>query len=273
MIFILAENNKLQITKYTISSTKIPKPFDHSKFILLTDLHNHVFGNNHSFLIQKIDQIQPDYILIAGDMITSRSDFDGYEVYQLLKQLSSRYKIYYGVGNHESRLSQNPETRDAFNAFVKKLEALEIPYLNNLSVELYRNNEKIVINGLELGLSYYKKCRSDQIDQSELNHLLGPCNTNDYHILLAHNPIYFSGYEKWGADLVLSGHVHGGIVIIPGIGGVLSTQFRLFPQYDYGKFDLQKASMILSRGLGGHTINVRIFNRPELIVLNLQRKP
>ena len=94
----------------------------------------------------------------------------------------------------------------------------------------------------------------------------------EYEIVLAHNPNYFDTYVQWGADLVLSGHVHGGSVILPFLGGVISTTYELFPKYDFGNFKRGKADLVLSRGLGMHTIKVRLFNRPEVSVITLGEK-
>ena len=102
-----------------------------------------------------------------------------------------------------------------------------------------------------------------------LTDTLGRTKTEKYEILLAHNPDYFPEYAGWGADLVLSGHVHGGMMRLPLIGGVVSPAFKFFPKYDGGMFRIGKSVMILSRGLGMHTIPVRIFNPGELVYLKL----
>ena len=98
-----------------------------------------------------------------------------------------------------------------------------------------------------------------------------PC-AEKYTVLLAHNPDFFPVYAEWGADLVLSGHVHGGMVRIPGWKGVVSPNIRFFPKYDGGKFEEGKSTMILSRGLGMHTIPVRLFNPGELIVIDFMKE-
>ena len=97
-------------------------------------------------------------------------------------------------------------------------------------------------------------------------------NRPKYNILLMHNPDYFPNAAQWGTDLVLSGHVHGGIVRIPGWKGVASPNIRFFPKYDGGKFEEGESVMILSRGLGVHTIPFRLFNPGELIVLDLEEE-
>jgi predicted MPP superfamily phosphohydrolase len=100
-------------------------------------------------------------------------------------------------------------------------------------------------------------------------------NTPDesrFNLLIAHNPQYFDEYAEWGADLSVSGHVHGGIVKLPLIGGVISPAYQLFPKYDGGMFDIGGKKMVLSRGLGTHTIKVRVFNPGELDVIDLKVK-
>ena len=103
-----------------------------------------------------------------------------------------------------------------------------------------------------------------------LDGLIGKAEEESYQILLAHNPEYFETYADWGADLTLSGHVHGGIMRLPVLGGVISPKLVLFPKYDGGHFIRKDAHMVLSRGLGMHTIPIRIFNPAELVLIHLK---
>ena len=103
-----------------------------------------------------------------------------------------------------------------------------------------------------------------------IKELIGTADKDSFNVLLAHNPDYFPAYAQWGADLVLSGHVHGGMVRIPWWKGVVSPSIRLFPKYDGGKFEEGNSTMILSRGLGMHTIPVRLFNPAEIVVVELE---
>ena len=102
----------------------------------------------------------------------------------------------------------------------------------------------------------------------EIREALGEPAEGAYRILLAHNPDYFSAYAQWGADLTLSGHLHGGMVRLPKIGGLISPNWTLFPKYDHGLYTIEEKKMIVSAGLGSHTIKLRINNPPELVVLD-----
>ena len=90
-----------------------------------------------------------------------------------------------------------------------------------------------------------------------------------FSLLIAHNPMDFPVYAAWGADLVVSGHLHGGCVRLPLLGGVVSPQLRLFPKYDRGEFALGKSRMVVGAGLGEHGIGIRLGNPRELPVIKL----
>ena len=126
------------------------------------------------------------------------------------------------------------------------------------------------ICGLELERCYYQRLRLKNMEKSYLNGLLGKSREDCYELLIAHNPDYFKEYAAWGADLTLSGHVHGGVMRLPYLGGVISPMLHLFPKYDGGMFKEYGRLMILGRGLGMHTIPVRVFNPGEVVVVDLE---
>ena len=108
-----------------------------------------------------------------------------------------------------------------------------------------------------------------RMTKEEVEKLLGSPKKDTFSILIAHNPEYFPYYAAWGADLTVSGHIHGGIMRLPWIGGVISPSLRLFPKYDSGEFEENGKKMILSRGMGLHHIKLRFFNRPEISVIKI----
>ena len=101
---------------------------------------------------------------------------------------------------------------------------------------------------------------------------VGKSERDKYQVLIAHNPLYFPEYAEWGADMTVSGHVHGGIIRLPLLGGVISPAIALFPKYDGGKYMRGDKAMILSRGLGTHTIHVRFNNPGEVSVIKVRRE-
>ena len=206
--------------------------------------------------------------LRLGDLITAKQGKSMEPAIQILRELAREYPVYYGNGNHEHRLRLYPKTYG--NMAVKYGQALKelgIRPLANRHVDLAEYG--LSIYGVEIGREFYRKFRVPKMPDGYLGRLLGKAPADRCTVLLAHNPDYFPKYAAWGADLVLSGHVHGGVVRIPFLGkGVLSPAWRLFPKYDGGVFREGKSTMVLSRGLGMHTICIRLFNPGELWVVD-----
>ena len=145
-----------------------------------------------------------------------------------------------------------------------------VHYISNETVCIEKEQSTLSITGLSLPKRYFAKFYEHiELKKEDLENYIGKEKKGDYEILLAHNPNYFPVYAQWGADLVLSGHVHGGVVILPFLGGVISTTFQLFPKYDFGMFQEGKSQMILSKGLAVHTIKLRLFNKPEISIIEL----
>jgi len=272
------ENIHLTKKEYTIVSDQLPSGLVGTRFVMLSDLHNNQFGKNNEALIKAIRQVQPEFILVAGDMLVSK-EHQNYEVaYNLLAELVKSYPIYYAYGNHEQRLKKREENDEnmepSFFLYEKQLKELGVIILDNETIRVERNGSHMDITGVSIDLDYFKKFPRPNMEVQYLKETIG--EKKAFTILIAHNPDYFQQYAQWGADLVLSGHIHGGMVRLPFLGGVVSPQFRLFPKYDSGYFkeEVQQntSQMIISRGLGIHTIKIRVFNRPELVVINLEKR-
>ncbi|MBQ7934410.1 MAG: metallophosphoesterase [Lachnospiraceae bacterium] len=265
---MIYDTNRFVTITYTVSDKRIQNDF---RAVLLADLHNKSFGKDNEALIAAIDGLQPEMILVAGDMLTAKPGVDFEVAMDLMQRLSGKYPIYYGNGNHEYRAGIYPEKYgDMHEKYIKGLKELEIQPLINESVRLEEYG--VCIYGLEIDRKYYKRFRRPHMSVEYLESVLGQADDDAYGLLLAHNPEYFEAYAKWGADLVLSGHVHGGMVRVPFWGkGVLSPNVSFFPKYDGGSFSLGTSRMLLSRGLGTHTIPIRLFNPGELVCIDFRR--
>ncbi len=257
--------NRFVTVTYEIRSDKITKP---CRMVLLSDLHNKSFGRENSRLLQKIDELAPDEILVAGDMLTATAGHDYAPALTLMERLAGKYRIHYGMGNHEYRLRLYPEQYPGmYEGYMLGLRSAGIEPLINERTYLPAWN--VDVCGVEIDRRYYKHFGRKPMEMAYLNKLLGAPRKDAFQVLIAHNPVYFETYAGWGADLVVAGHVHGGIMRLPVFGGVLSPSLTLFPKYDGGRFENGKSTMILSRGLGSHTIPLRIFNPGELVVIDL----
>ncbi|MCD8118198.1 MAG: metallophosphoesterase [Lachnospiraceae bacterium] len=230
---------------------------------VLADLHEAVFGRENEELIRAIDRFAPDLILIPGDFITCRRDTETAEEpdLSLLRTLASRYPVYYAPGNHEENyLKLHPEYAD-------EVADTGAVFLVDKMVTADLGSSIVHVSGITLGEDYYVRGKQPQMPVEFVEEKLGPC-PEEYTILLAHNPGFFKTYARWGCNCVISGHNHGGVIRLPLLGGVMSASMHLFDRYDRGIFKEGRSTMVLSAGLGMHTIHVRLFNRPELVVIS-----
>lgn len=270
-IIVLCDTNRFILKKYEFTNDKITGTFH---FILLSDLHNKSFGKKNERLLKAIDERKPDAILCAGDILTAKPGKDFQVAAELMNRIAEKYPVYYGNGNHEYRLKIYPETYgNMAEEYENALNKNNMFRLINESQEIKEKN--ILIYGVEIEKEYYKRFHKETMDKEYISSLLGDIRKETCSILIAHNPEYFEQYAEYGADFVLAGHVHGGVAKIPFMGGVISPSLHIFPKYDGGIFKIKKqdgkiSTMILSRGLGCHTIPVRFLNPGELIEITIR---
>lgn len=269
-------NRSLHSKQYVIGSRKLPKAFDGKKIAFLSDLHNNELGKGNKDIFQMLEKEKPDYVFVGGDMIVSKLAEDSKTALDFMERLAAKYPVYCGNGNHESRLQwkedQHPESGVIYRNYVKKLKKAGVHHLYNETVRIREGRDEICLSELELSKEYYRKFQKMVLPKTYMESRLGQKSGEEFHILLSHNPAYFETYADWGADLTLSGHVHGGILRLPVLGGVISPSYDLFPKYDSGYFEMGNKRMIVSPGLGSHSIKIRLWNPPEIEFITLKRK-
>ena len=265
IIFLLTvgimDSNRFVVREYTVKSDKLKKNHD---FLFLSDQHLKEYGKGNCKLIKTLDTLNYEGIFIAGDMITSnKSNYD--TALKLLKKLSEKSPVFYSYGNHETKAKKY---KASFKEYEKELL--------NAGVRIY-DNEKIAfedfdIYALTIGLKYYARFKKISVSAGYMEGCIGKCDKERFSVLLAHNPDYFESYAEWGANLTLSGHIHGGIIRLPFIGGLLSPKVTFFPKYDGGEFDRNSNKMLVNRGLGSHFVFLRLFNPAEVLIIHLLKE-
>lgn len=265
-IAMIADSNRFHTVSYVVNTDKIKTPFH---FVFLSDLHNKTYGKQNQKLLRAIDKLKPEAVLIGGDLLTAKNGVSMDVAIDFLAELMQNYPVYYANGNHEQRLELYPEVYGKMGeTYEEALHELGLERLVNETAEI--SEYPISITGCQIDRQYYKRFHRVNMGKDYLPSILPAHNDNVFQILLAHNPDYFEQYVSYGADLILSGHVHGGVMRLPLLGGVLSTNFTLFPKYDGGRFEKDNSTMIISRGLGAHTIPIRVFNPAELVDITIQ---
>lgn len=267
---IYSDNNFIQVLNYNICSTKIPKEFNRFKILQLSDLHSKNFGKENSKLIRKVEKVNPDIIVITGDMVNDNFDYSSFVC--VINKLIKKYKIYYIIGNHEQNVMAKNYSK--FNNMIEVINRSGVSILNNEKVNVNIGTEYINLYGMHMNLKYYrnfrkKESRGINFNIKDMEELIGRCDKKAYNVLLSHNPIYFDTYSKWGADIVLTGHMHGGMIKLPFFGGVFSPEHKFFPKYYEGIYKNGNSFMNVNRGLGRGNFGIRLFNKPEISVITL----
>lgn len=288
IVFVYEQSTGFRVVSYDVKTTKkIPSDL---KVVFISDLHDTntdcIFdrlkkdayskgshkGRNRR-LLNAVDAENPDFVLLAGDMITSymQPKYNSDVTFEFLEELAENHEVYYGLGNHEQRyLEDRIKFKNKFEELKEFVLSKNIHFLEDES--RLRNEDNVAIYGINIPMEFYRRVVTKHLPDDYVIKRLGKPDESKFNILLAHNPDHFQDYVKFKPDLVLSGHVHGGIIGIPGVGGLISPQFKLFPKYDFGKYQEGDVTMILGRGIGWHTVPVRIFNKAEMIVINISNQ-
>lgn len=265
LISIWLSYNWLTVSNFTVKSSRIKHSF---RIVLLSDLHDHEFNDENKRLIEKVKEQSPNLIILDGDIINRDSPNASVAV-NLIKSLKEIAPVYYSLGNHEIDYIKKTEHPD----LIQTLETAGTIVLNNRILDIKIKGNSIRLGGLyEYG--FETSMQSDEENKRAISYLEKYTDTQNYMIMCAHRPDSFYSWniaDKWGIDLVLSGHLHGGQVIIPGIGGLYSQLEKFFPKYDYGQYKLGKSDMIITRGLSSNPkILPRFNNPPEIAVVDVK---
>ncbi|MBO5564402.1 MAG: metallophosphoesterase [Lachnospiraceae bacterium] len=253
--------------EYTIRSEKLKSPH---RYVFLSDIHSCEYENDNEEVLRLITDEKPEAILLGGDTIIAREvktkpDTWLDVIYPFLKRITSIAPVYAAEGNHEQALRGATRYYPKYVEYYEMMEKLQIRQLINRHVSL---NEAELF-GLRPNDVYYKKFRYRKPTTEEVRQCLGDPETDRFSIVLSHHPRFFDALSAWGADLVLSGHFHGGLIRV-GKQGLISPEPVLFPSYSGGRYEKDGTTMIVNCGLGTHTFMYRIGNPGEVTVLDLQ---
>lgn len=247
----------LEISRYEVKSQKLPESFDGFKIVQLSDLHGAEFGEDGMELVEKVKELEPDIIALTGDFVTDEGDLAAVE--KLAARLTELCPVYFVSGNHEFGSGLAVKVRNI-------LERAGVKYLRNEYLTISRGEDGILLGGVEDPLAY-----ADMLSPDELAQKMNDAAPDAFKILLGHRNYWMTEYPELPVDLIFCGHAHGGLIRIPGVGGLIGTDRRLFPDFDAGQFNNGRYTLIVSRGLGNSVSIPRVFNRPEIVCVELTR--
>ena len=257
--FLYWSNAAVQTTQTEIVFSDLPKGFDGWRIVLLSDLHGAEFGEDNQLLFEAVAAQMPEMIALTGDMIDEDTASPLNYAAKIAAELSAIAPVYYVTGNHEWATGNVPELKEV-------LAESGVSVLSNEYITLERGGDALTIAGIDDPLGY-----ADQKTPEELTAELYADLGDPFWLLLAHRNDRFEGqYSLLGADLVLSGHGHGGIIRLPFTDGLLGTERNFFPSFTSGLYEANDSAVLVSRGLGNVGMTVRLFNRPEVAVVTLR---
>lgn len=240
-------------TRYELNFSALPQEFDGFTIAQVSDVHNSSLAGDS--VVRRLRREAPDMIALTGDLVdANHKDIDA--ALGFVAEIADIAPCVYVTGNHEGWLEKGE-----YAAMEKELKQMGVAVLRDECMQFERNGAEIAVVGLD-DPGFGSQLTAKQIDR------LSP--EDMFSVLLSHRPEYFEAYVRSGADLILSGHVHGGQFRIPFLGGVIGPYYTWFPLYDDGVFREGEQAMVVSRGVGNSVVPVRFNNQPEIVLISLK---
>ena len=237
--------------------------------VVISDLHDHEFGEGNVRLVEKIQHIAPDLILMDGDMLNETSTDEDVPL-ELIRQLKDTAPLYYALGNHEIHYMENGHPK-----LLEELENAGAVVLEKEFVDIEVKGNPVRIGGMyeyAFGLNGNNDALS--APSETLSFLQEFQDTDRLKMMMAHRPdsfIFGDASKVWDIDLVISGHNHGGQVVLPFLGGLYGGDQGWFPKYVHGLYQKDRIQLFVTSGLGTHHERLpRFQNPPEIAVLTIR---
>ncbi len=251
--FFIWQNNDIVTTEIEAANKHVPPSFDGFRILQVSDLQSKSFGRSQQRLFELSAAAEPDIIVITGDLMDGHSK-ELEPAMEFAEKAVDIAPVYYVSGNHEWLSGR-------YDELCGRLREAGVTVLDNSHEALKKDGKTIELLGLK-----DPAFEGDETFKEELEKLAG--ETSGFRILLSHHPQY--SYAEKGVELVLSGHAHGGQIRLPFIGGLFAPGQGWFPKYTSGLYEVGDTSLVVSRGLGNSVFPLRVFNRPELVVVTLR---
>ena len=251
--FFWWQNNGLTVSRYEFRSPKVPGDLDGYTIVQLSDLHNHSFGAGQRRLLELVEGLEPDLILLTGDLV-DRNRTDLGPALALAQGAAELAPTCYVTGNHEWAIKDSERAE-----LLEGLSRAGVLVLEDRWAVLTVGESRLVLAGLS----------DKSLGDGTVETLMAGV-PEGLSILLAHKPQYSSDYARAGADLVFSGHAHGGQIRLPFVGGLYAPGQGFLPKLTQGLYEVEDTTLVVSRGMGNSTFPLRLLNRPEVVALTLE---
>ena len=257
----------IKVAQYDLELDGLEHPV---RLAIVADIHGKVFGENNAPLYDRVADQKPDVIVLLGDLFPSNcTEADKDYVIELTQRMQEIAPVYFAMGNHETSY-----TAQYGADWIKEIRQTGAIVLDEAWKDYAIAGNTIRLGGT-MGHGYkFGRTETQLVASPEYSVLYALEHSPFPAILLSHMPdtvALSDGPRRWHIPLVLCGHTHGGVIRVPGIGGLYAPMQGMWPQFDYGEFRLNDGMrMIITSGLSGHDRVPRIFNLPEIAVVDLQ---
>jgi len=252
--FCCYQNKHIVVSDYIYESDQIDSEFDGYRIVQISDFHDAKIGKDNIKLINKIKECSPDIIVVTGDVVDSSRTKVEHSL-AFINAMASLAPVYYVTGNHEYLLE-----KDELMQLLSGMEAAGVNILTDDSARITSGDAELTIVGLD----------DNSLGMNISPELIG--EEDDFCVVLAHEPQYITNYAEAKADLVFTGHAHGGQVRLPFVGGIIAPGQGVLPKYTEGVHIVNDTCMVISRGIGNSIIPLRVFNYPEIVCVDLKAK-
>lgn len=251
---LIADDRRIVTTRYNVDAG-LGTPVT---VVQISDLHGRIFGTDNARLLKAVRHCTPDLIAVTGDLVSGTQKHFG-DVVALARDLTAMAPVFFVPGNHECKNKR-------YTALERELRAVGVSVLANTAESITIRGCTLRIVGVMDSFFYHE----ESAFTARLREVTEDAAGKSPRILLSHHPDYLDLYSRLNYDLVLSGHVHGGQIRLPGIGPLYAPGQGFLPTYGGGRYKKGHTTMVVSRGLGGTSFPIRINNPPEIPVIRLR---
>lgn len=268
IVFILGDiwlsANWLTVRNYEF---EIEKTEQEVKFVVLSDLHGHEFGKDNRRLVEKVRGQGPDFILLDGDFLNESSGQMNITS-NLIEALCDVSPVYFALGNHEKNYMENHDKN-----LIERLEKAGAKVLEEEYVDFDIEGTALRLGGM-FSYAFAPNGKAETLAGSTGGFLKDFQNTDRVKIMMSHRPdsfIFGDAASYWDIDLGVSGHNHGGQIVLPFLGGVYAGDQGWFPKYIHGTYQKDEMRLFITSGLGSENQALpRFHNLPEIAVVTIK---
>lgn len=243
----------VEVTRERLAFADLPGELDGMRIVFVSDLHHRRrAGFREGWVRSVVPRLEPDLILLGGDMVEHGRGTAPF--LEMLGEWDPPLGIYAVFGNNEHRHADVRGMRGL-------MEARGVRVLQNQHVVARRGTERFVVAG----------CDDPHTYNDDLDRTLKGAPPGAFVLLLVHTPQRFPEAARRGVPLVFSGHTHGGQVRFPGIGALWCHTEGTGTRYQQGVYAEGASRLVLSKGVGTSVLPIRLFARPEVVLVELTR--